>query len=87
MGRELEFMNMDAAMAKFLWVRLRRKTVPSANATAAETMDSAMKKSGTIHSSLNFSGLRENAYESQYLQSSPRSSVVYARLSRRLVTA
>ena len=61
MGREFEFMNMDAAIAKFRCERLSRKTIPNANATAADTMDNAMKKSGTIHSSLNFSGLRENA--------------------------
>jgi len=60
-GREFEFMNVAAAIAKFLCEGLRRKRFPSSQATPNEVPVTSKKKMGMIHSSFNFSGERKNA--------------------------
>jgi hypothetical protein len=61
MGRELLLLNIAAAMQKFRWDFLSRKSVPRVQATTADTEVTPTKKRGMIQSSLSFSGDREKA--------------------------
>jgi hypothetical protein len=60
-GREFEFMNVAAAIAKFLCEGLSRRRLPRAQLTPNETPVTSKKNMGMIHSSRNFSGERKNA--------------------------
>lgn len=54
-GRELEFINIEAATAKLLWERLSRKVKPRKKATAMESKVTTTKNIGMTHSSRSFS--------------------------------
>jgi len=60
-GRELVFINMDAAMAKFLWDRFNLNTQPKQNATIIDAPVTRAKKRGMIHNSRNIAGERKRA--------------------------
>lgn len=60
-GRELEFMNIEPAMANDLWLFFNRSNVPRHQATAIDVPVTITNPTGMIHNSLIFSGESEKA--------------------------
>jgi len=54
-GREFEFMNIEAAIAKLLWERLSRRAQPRRKATPIESIVTITKNIGMTHNSRSFS--------------------------------